>query len=459
MSESLHLNNKKLHLTYKTHLNPEEWLKWANENNKITKIEFYSIVNETSDKINPYDHTHILIQFEKQHKSSSPKIFDYNNIHPNIKKVSSVTHFENCVRYHYKQNKPHTNINLTKEVQKAIERTDFSKIEDYDFDINGGPLSVCNTDPKEFDVMSFLHTSQSQNNTTIEDPSKYVTVGDVWECATESEVLEKYGNIKNSGGLILTFKFKPKINYGPEPPVLWRPWQKELIEEIEYPANGRSFPWYCDFSGKGGKSCIAEHLMKYRGAVLITGADIKDLPTTLLNHKIQGGKFNVIIIDLARTSHEDDDFYMVIEQLLNGQIMVKKYNSQMLSLGCKPHVIVLANRLPRKKYEAKIIEEKLDPDTLKYRIKKYKKLEDTMSNDRWDIRIIDRCRNEETGKNEWKVKIREYNPVKDDDDELSPGYYRPGETLKPIEEKYEFKTEIENPINLPQKSPKSDATF
>ncbi len=108
---AFHLRNKKLHLTYRTHLNPEKWLEWANKN--LTEIEFYSIVNETSDKTNSYDHTHILVKFKEAIKSKKPNIFDYEGIHPHIQKVSNKEHYENCKRYHYKQTKPYTNIEIS----------------------------------------------------------------------------------------------------------------------------------------------------------------------------------------------------------------------------------------------------------------------------------------------------------------------------------------------------------
>jgi hypothetical protein len=107
---SFYLKNKKLHLTYRTHLNPEEWLEWANKNEKLPEIKFYSIVSETSDKTLSYDHTHILICFKESLKSKKANIFDFNGIHPHIKKVSKKSHYENCIKYHYKENKPYTNI-------------------------------------------------------------------------------------------------------------------------------------------------------------------------------------------------------------------------------------------------------------------------------------------------------------------------------------------------------------
>lgn len=435
---AFHLKNKKLHLTYKGHLKPEEWLDWANKNQKLPKIELYSIVNETSDKTNPYEHTHILICFEQNLDSRKPNIFDFEGIHPNIKKVSKKKHFENCAKYHYKQAKPYTNIELgVKDKHQAykiknlkIEIEDENELEEIDF----GKLENKTTDPINFDVNEFIKNAGSgvKNNVDILRESHKKTVGDIHQYPTEGDAVRGIGNPKMAASVILSFKYKQTI-YGPEPKVIWRPWQNQLLEEFETPSNGRSFKWIYDFVGKAGKSAFGEHLMKWHGAFLAVGADTKDLPTAMIRHRATGGNFKIIIIDLARTTKEDDDFYVSVEQMLNGHIMVKKYDSVMLDLGCRPHVVVFANRLPRKHYKAKVIEEKMDPDTLQFKIVEKNVLMETMSRDKWDIRRIDRVRNEITDKNEWLFTQREYNPFPDDDDELPEGYSRPGES-KPVAE-------------------------
>jgi hypothetical protein len=442
---SFHISNTKLHLTYKTHLDAKKWLKWASKNTKLPKIDKYSIVNETSDKMNPYDHTHILVLFENKLISKKSDILDYDDIHPNIKKVTTIKHFKNCVIYHHKQNKPNTNINLEDKEFQEIDKIDFNKYTDYDFD-EDVDFSIA-SDPKEFKVQEFIKQGgKTLNNEDKKESqlkmSKYWTNEDTWACNSEQDALKKNNNPKMTGGILVAFKYKP-VSYGPEPKVIWRIFQKELLFEIKGYPSDRSLIWNLDLPGGSGKSSFAKHLMKWHGAFLATGADTKDLPMAMINHKNRGGKFNVILIDLSRTSKEDDDFYDILEQAKTGIIMCKKYNSLMLDLECDysyPHIIIFANRMPRKYYKVKVIVEDINKETGKKRIVEKEEIRDIYTEDRWDIRTIGKIINPETKKPDWIVTHRDYNPI--EKDELPEGYSRPGESI-PVAEPDEILTDSE----------------
>ena len=109
------LQNKKIHLTYKSHIPPEAWLSWLSKVKDI-KIESYSIVHEKGNILTPYDHTHILINFGYTFQTRNSRYFDWKNpitgenIHPNIKIVKTANHWKNVIVYHYKEGIPHTNI-------------------------------------------------------------------------------------------------------------------------------------------------------------------------------------------------------------------------------------------------------------------------------------------------------------------------------------------------------------
>jgi hypothetical protein len=375
----------------------------------------------------------------------SSKIFDFNELHPNIQKITTVKHYDNCVKYHYKQAKPYTNISLNEKdirILKCIKNIEIDEDELDKIDLNSYVSKT--TDPKEFDVNEFIKNppvDPTAEARAMLKESRNWTNQDTFNCETITDALLKNGNPKMAGAIIASFHYKP-TNYGIEPRILWRVWQDELFQELKNQANERSIIWYVDLIGKGGKSSFAQHMMKWHGAFLGLGADTKDLPTALLKHKATGGKFNIVIIDLSRTTHEKDDFYDAIEQIKNGIVMCKKYNSLILDLECKPHVVILSNREPRRKFEAKVIIEDVDEHNM-VRIVKKKELRDTLSNDRWDIRTIDKVKNFTTGKNEWKVINREYNPIYDDDDELPEGYSRPGEG-NPIAEPDEINIDNED---------------
>lgn len=405
-SKPFRLSHQRLHLTYKTHLDAKKWLEWADKNSYLPKIEYYSIVNESADEENPYEHTHILIGFEKKLDTRIARIFDYMDIHPHIKKISKgIDHWNNTVRYHYKENKPHTNIGCNH--PKAL------------FDENGKP-SIKNLNNMDLNMLKSDEEIEEERKKELLKASRNWTNEDTFNCESISEALLKNNNPKMAGGIIGAFSYKP-ANYGPEPKVFWRIWQNELFNELKGKVNLRSVIWYFDFVGSGGKSVFAQHLMKWHGAVLSMGADTRDLPTALMKHKMKGGKFNIIIIDLSRTTHENDDFYDSIEQIKNGQVMCPKYNSTILDLGCIPHVVVLSNRMPRKFYEVKIIKEDINEHNVTI-LTKVKEMRQTFSSDRWDIRTLDKVIID--GRRNWKVTKREFTEI--EEDELPEGYVIPG---------------------------------
>ena len=116
------INHNKFHITYKTHIDIEEWIIWASK--KFSTIENYSFVNGIGDDTNKYLHTHILVEFKNNIKGKTYQIFDYKlkedndywsniywekyreddekvkGIHPNVKLVTDTRYWNNCINYH-----------------------------------------------------------------------------------------------------------------------------------------------------------------------------------------------------------------------------------------------------------------------------------------------------------------------------------------------------------------------
>lgn len=119
---SFKLHAKKFLLTYKSHINKENLLEYIST---IYDLKEFGICHETSEE--GYEHTHFLVHTVKQPCITDARKFDYNEIHPNIKKLLTNTHYSNVFNYLHKQdNNVYTNITdstLDKniETQKTIE--------------------------------------------------------------------------------------------------------------------------------------------------------------------------------------------------------------------------------------------------------------------------------------------------------------------------------------------------
>lgn len=437
---AFHISNTKLHLTYKTHIDAQKWLNWANKNTKLPRIEQYSIVNEISDKVNPYEHTHILILFTEKFVSKKSTILDYEGIHPNIAKVTTNKHFTNCVKYHYKQSTPFTNISLDKQIRQEIEKIDFTKYEDYNFEV-GVDFSIT-SDPKEFDVDEFRKpkplTDEEKKKSILKQSNGWLNT-DTYQCENISDALLKNNNPKMAGAIIASFKYKPLKPVEKEPKVYWRDWQLELYNELKGPSDDRSVIWYYDDDGGSGKSVLVEHMELYYKAFTIDYADTTNLPTALANWKQIGGNLDMILIDLSRTSQEDDEFYKAIESIKNKKISVKKYDSAKFRFDSNPHVVVFANKRPRQYFESKGTRIKGDHNGVPV-YEKFKEWKPTLSNDRWDIRTIKR----EISDNKMKFKvIKEPNPNRLIKEEIPEGFIIPG-TVIPVAEPDEILSDNED---------------
>lgn len=90
------------HLIYKTHLDKEAWIKWADkEFSKIKKAYLKNAIGETG-----YKYTLVLVEFEEKIESENSSIFDFfvenDMIHPHITFIKNTIHWDNCVNHHKK---------------------------------------------------------------------------------------------------------------------------------------------------------------------------------------------------------------------------------------------------------------------------------------------------------------------------------------------------------------------
>lgn len=124
--------------------------------------------------------------------------------------------------------------------------------------------------------------------------------------------------------------------------VVWKDWQKDILEMISGKPDNRAVWWIVDEKGNQGKSYLVNYIMMTQKAILADGKK-----TDVFNQVLQFMENDVpkiIILDIPR-SNEGYVNYGVLEQLKNGVIYSGKYEG-----GCCffriPHVIVMANFWP-----------------------------------------------------------------------------------------------------------------
>ena len=332
------INNKKLLLTYKTHLNKKRFAKWIN---KLNEVEEVFIAHENGDEINPYEHSHVYVHFASQLVSSDPRVLDYDNkeetIHPHIKRVGKKN--EDMVKVWYYITKEDKSEDLVELRKKA--------------DSMNGKKGV-------------------KSGLTNED---YVEA--IWKCKNYQEALKKflYGDPKNAPGIRAIWESKiieerPKIMFRD---IAEFTWQKTVLEMFLKPEwNHRLLRWVIDRLGGSGKTEFANYMVNTYNALYMSDITSgRDIATLVDEHLSCGGSAKYIIIDLSRAA-KFHKIWGTLECLLNGKLTVMKWKGKSLHFD-KPRLIVFSNFGPPVANEAG----ELPADQCAQG--------DVMSADRWDI--------------------------------------------------------------------------
>lgn len=135
-------------------------------------------------------------------------------------------------------------------------------------------------------------------------------------------------------------------DYGPEPEMKWRPWQQQLLEELNTEPDDRKIIWYCDYRGNTGKSFFAKHMFTYRGALMSTSTNIYNVAKMLQKHSEKGKTKKVVIFDYFRcVEAKARKVGEALEYLKDGFVMGGRYKAETLTFP-SPHVVILTNYLP-----------------------------------------------------------------------------------------------------------------
>ncbi len=115
-------DSKKLHLKYHSAVDKELLHAFIHDLYAVKRI---SICHEMYHEPGTGElwHTHCLVEFVERHNIVNMNRFDYEGIHPNWKSVVTKGHWQNCVKYHKKEDpSPYcVNIDLLLEAAQVID--------------------------------------------------------------------------------------------------------------------------------------------------------------------------------------------------------------------------------------------------------------------------------------------------------------------------------------------------
>lgn len=123
-------------------------------------------------------------------------------------------------------------------------------------------------------------------------------------------------------------------------PLIWRPWQKWVLQYLRQTPDDRHILWVQDDEGGYGKSTLVQFLITNHPEDYIQlGGKVADMAYAYDSQE-------VVFFDVPRTQLEHmDHLYNFAEQLKNGSIFSTKYESRLKTFR-PPHVVFFANAAP-----------------------------------------------------------------------------------------------------------------
>lgn len=124
--------------------------------------------------------------------------------------------------------------------------------------------------------------------------------------------------------------------------VTLRPWQQQLMEKLNQPADDRTIHWYWEDDGNVGKTFMAKYLMATKDALVLDCSKKADLTYMCREHE-----GNVVIFNIVRSMEADymQHVYGLAEAIKDDMVISTKYETQRVPMG-KQHVVVFANVEP-----------------------------------------------------------------------------------------------------------------
>lgn len=281
-------------LTYRTHIDKDQYRKWFTSTFGAIKCLFIAHETGTSTGVE-YDHTHVLFRLERKIDKKNCKVFDFQELHPNInpKNPHNFTEWNNALKY------------LMKDDEDCAE-----------------------------EIREFVPAER---------------VSKIWKSKSIQEaVTRNVQSLNDVRSIIELYKIRPTTVVKPE--LTLRPIQQSICNVIDNTNDGRSVIWVYDKIGGVGKSMLARYLCvgepdKYALAKNCTS--MKDFATVYKNALQRGWTGYCMLFDLTRSVQDyDGGLYSCIEAALDGVVTATKYDSDTF-FGVPSKVVVLANFLPK----------------------------------------------------------------------------------------------------------------
>jgi len=156
--------------------------------------------------------------------------------------------------------------------------------------------------------------------------------------------LENNYDYTTKEGMAYHHGFNPsKLKYVCNLDVLY-PWEQEILDLVDGPANDRTIHWYWEPKGCAGKTTFQKYLFTHRKNVCILSGKSCDMKNGVVEFiKKTGETPDIVLINIPRSV--DHVSYEGIESIKDMFFFSGKYEGGMVC-GPSPHVIIFANSRP-----------------------------------------------------------------------------------------------------------------
>lgn len=278
-------------LTYKTHIKKEEMDDFLFDlvKGKVSKFneDNYEVViaHENGDKQCPYKHTHVYLDTGSRFCSSDPRIFDFGEIHPNIKAVTKTP----------------------------------DKVKSY----------LGKEDPDNAHLVEKRTMLDSLLNAkTDKDAAKLYAKPQ--EMLAAVEVRKKFGEKQR---LRILDEFEPCG------------WQLKVLKELSFAPDPRKIQWRWEPDGGVGKSEFCQWLLAAEPedtAYLSCVGSAYHMATIIQGELDRGWNSHCLLINLSRNAKGKDFMYSTLEQIQDGIFTSQKYQGRTMQYN-RPHIYIFAN--------------------------------------------------------------------------------------------------------------------
>lgn len=128
--------------------------------------------------------------------------------------------------------------------------------------------------------------------------------------------------------------------------VVWKDWQKNILNIINEEPDERSIVWIYDKIGNNGKTFLRKYIALIRECIICDGKKDNVLNSLKIKCIDEDKDVEIIILDIPR-HNENFVNYGLIEQLKDGHVYSGKYEGGEIWLR-NVHVIIFSNNMPDK---------------------------------------------------------------------------------------------------------------